>query len=72
MLELADAIKDLTGSASRIVFEPLPEDDPTQRQPDISLARKELNNWEPKIQLKEGLAKTIKYFEKLLSGSSLK
>jgi UDP-glucuronate decarboxylase len=72
MLELADAIKDLTGSASRIVFEPLPEDDPTQRQPDISLARKELNNWEPKIQLREGLAKTIKYFEELLSGSSLK
>jgi UDP-glucuronate decarboxylase len=69
MLELADTIKDLTGSASKIVFEPLPEDDPAQRQPDISLARKELNNWEPKIQLREGLAKTIKYFEELISGN---
>ncbi|PWD98694.1 UDP-glucuronic acid decarboxylase family protein [Marinilabilia rubra] len=66
MLELAEKIKEITGSKSKIVFEPLPEDDPTQRQPDISLARKELNNWEPKVQLHEGLSKTIEYFDELL------
>ena len=70
MLELAEQIKEITGSGSKIVFEPLPEDDPTQRQPDISLARKELDNWEPKIQLREGLTKTIKYFDELLSRDS--
>lgn len=66
MLELAREIIDLTGSSSDIVYEPLPEDDPVQRQPDISLARKELNNWSPQVQLREGLIKTIAYFEELL------
>jgi UDP-glucuronate decarboxylase len=66
MLELADTILDITGSKSKIIHQPLPQDDPKQRQPDISLAKKELNNWEPKIQLREGLEKTIEYFDKLL------
>jgi UDP-glucuronate decarboxylase len=70
MLELAEQIKDITGSNSKIIFEPLPEDDPTQRQPDISLARKELDNWEPKVQLREGLTKTVAYFDDLLSRDS--
>ncbi|MFO8002583.1 MAG: UDP-glucuronic acid decarboxylase family protein [Marinilabilia sp.] len=66
MLELARQIIDLTGSGSEIVYKPLPEDDPIQRQPDISLARQELDNWEPTVQLREGLLKTIDYFEELL------
>lgn len=65
MLELAKLVIELTNSKSKIIFKPLPEDDPKQRKPDISLAKKELN-WEPKINLKEGLIKTIEYFEKLL------
>ena len=63
--ELAQIIKDLTNSKSRIIFKELPKDDPKQRRPDISLARKELN-WEPKINLKEGLEKTIMYFDNLI------
>jgi UDP-glucuronate decarboxylase len=51
----------MTGSKSRIVYKDLPVDDPTQRKPDISLARKELD-WEPRIDLDEGLGKTIDYF----------
>jgi UDP-glucuronate decarboxylase len=70
MLELAKEILDLTGSKSKIIHKPLPEDDPTQRKPDISLAQKELNNWEPRIQLREGLSKTIEYFDDLLSISN--
>eukprot|EP00095_Tigriopus_kingsejongensis_P011559 snap_masked-scaffold8497_size2712-processed-gene-0.2 protein:Tk11559 transcript:snap_masked-scaffold8497_size2712-processed-gene-0.2-mRNA-1 annotation:"nad-dependent dehydratase" len=62
MLELAEQVIDLTGSASKIVHLELPQDDPKQRQPDISLAKKELG-WEPKIELREGLAATIAYFE---------
>ena len=65
MIELANEIKDLTGSKSEIVYKPLPADDPVQRRPDISLA-KEILNWEPKIQLRDGLIKTIEYFEELL------
>ena len=65
ILELAQQVIDLTGSKSKLVFRPLPSDDPMQRQPDISLAKKELG-WEPKIQLKEGLIKTIAYFDELL------
>jgi UDP-glucuronate decarboxylase len=65
ILELAQKIIDLTGSKSKLVFKPLPSDDPLQRQPDISLAKKELS-WEPKIQLEEGLTKTIVYFDELL------
>lgn len=66
MLGLANEIIGITGSKSKIVYLPLPQDDPTQRQPDISLAREKLNGWEPKIQLRDGLQKTIDYFEKLL------
>jgi len=66
MLELATVIIDLTGSSSRIEYKPLPSDDPTQRQPDISLARKHLH-WEPTVGLREGLSKTIAYFERLLT-----
>ncbi len=65
ILELAQKVIDLTGSKSKIVFEPLPKDDPMQRKPDISLAREKLN-WEPKIKLEEGLKKTITYFDNLL------
>lgn len=68
MLELANTIIDLTGSKSKITFSPLPDDDPLQRQPDISLAKDKLNGWEPVVPLKEGLAKTVDYFDQLLSG----
>jgi UDP-glucuronate decarboxylase len=67
ILELAQMIIDLTASKSKIIHESLPSDDPTQRQPDIGLAKKQLN-WQPGIELKEGLTKTIDYFEKCLSG----
>lgn len=70
MLELANEIIDLTGSRSKITYLPLPEDDPVQRQPDISLARQKLGGWEPHVPLKEGLKKTIDYLERLLSGRS--
>ena len=63
MKALAETILDLTGSASKLTYEPLPQDDPLQRQPDISLAKAQLNGWEPQTQLKEGLLKTIAYFE---------
>jgi UDP-glucuronate decarboxylase len=63
--ELAEKVIELTGSSSRIEYEPLPKDDPTQRQPDISLAKEKLG-WEPKINLEDGLKKTIPYFEKLI------
>lgn len=66
MLELANAIIELTGSKSKIIYMDLPQDDPKQRQPDISLAKEKLNGWEPKIQLREGLITTISYFDKLL------
>lgn len=67
MLQLANEVIDLTGSKSKITYLPLPQDDPMQRQPDISLARNELSGWEPKINLREGLKSTISYFEELLS-----
>ena len=67
MKELADAVIDVTGSKSTIEHKPLPQDDPKQRQPDISLAKKELG-WEPTIQLREGLEKTIEYFRGVLAG----
>jgi UDP-glucuronate decarboxylase len=62
MLQLAQTVIELTGSRSQLVFRPLPSDDPKQRRPDISLAQRVLNGWEPKVQLREGLAKTIEYF----------
>jgi len=65
MLELAEQVKNLTGSKSEIQFKPLPEDDPKQRQPDITLARTKLG-WEPAVPLRQGLKKTIAYFKQLL------
>jgi len=65
MLQLADQVLQMTGSRSRIVHRALPQDDPRQRQPDISKAQ-ELLEWRPKIPLQEGLARTIEYFETLL------
>jgi UDP-glucuronate decarboxylase len=64
--ELAEKVIDLTGSNSKLVFKPLPQDDPKQRQPDISKAKKELG-WEPSVPLSEGLKKTISYFDTLLA-----
>ena len=61
MLELANRVKDLTGSSSEIAFIPRPEDDPTVRQPDITLAKRELG-WEPKVELADGLGRTIEWF----------
>ncbi len=63
--QLAEKVIELTGSKSKIEYKPLPKDDPMQRKPDISLAKKELD-WEPKIKLEEGLIKTIAYFDDLL------
>jgi UDP-glucuronate decarboxylase len=63
--ELAEKVIQLTGASSKLIFMPLPQDDPTQRQPNISLAKKMLNGWEPKIHLEEGLMKTIAYFKQL-------
>ncbi|AGF78369.1 nucleoside-diphosphate-sugar epimerase [Desulfocapsa sulfexigens DSM 10523] len=65
---LAETIIKLTGSKSKLEYQPLPSDDPTQRQPDITLA-KEVLGWTPAIQLEEGLKATIPYFEKQLEGS---
>ena len=62
MLELAEKVIAMTGSKSKIVFRPLPSDDPKMRRPDISLAKSKLD-WEPKVPLDEGLAKTIEYFK---------
>lgn len=70
MIELAEAIIELTGSGSKLIFKPLPQDDPKQRQPNISLAKEKLNGWEPQIQLKEGLSHTITYFDQLLKEQS--
>ncbi|MAT94391.1 MAG: NAD-dependent dehydratase [Halioglobus sp.] len=64
--ELAEKVIALTGSKSKLVYRPLPSDDPMQRQPDISQA-KEVLGWEPRIQLEEGLGKTIAYFDRLLA-----
>ncbi|MBL7105924.1 MAG: SDR family oxidoreductase [Bacteroidales bacterium] len=65
ILELAETVIRLTGSKSKIIYKPLPSDDPMQRQPDITMAKSELG-WEPKIALEEGLKKTIKYFENIV------
>ena len=66
MLELADKILELTGSKSKLVYRPLPQDDPMQRKPVIDLAEKELG-WKPEIMLEEGLKRTIAYFERRLA-----
>jgi UDP-glucuronate decarboxylase len=65
ILQLAETLIRMTGSASPIIFRPLPQDDPTQRRPDIALAREKLD-WEPRIPLSEGLEKTIAYFRKVI------
>jgi UDP-glucuronate decarboxylase len=69
MLELAELVIRLTGSASRIVFRPLPTDDPRQRRPDITLACNRLNGWQPLVPLEEGLRPTIDYFRQVLANS---
>ncbi len=66
MIGLANEILDITGSKSKLIHLPLPPDDPTQRKPDITLAREKLNGWEPKVPLREGLTKTIAYFDNML------
>ena len=66
MLELAEKVIQLTGSKSKLVFMPLPTDDPKQRQPDITLAKENLG-WQPKVNLEDGLKETIHYFKKLLN-----
>lgn len=65
ILELAQKVIEMVGSKSKLIYKPLPSDDPMQRCPDISLAKKELN-WQPSIQLENGLLKTIEYFKYLL------
>jgi UDP-glucuronate decarboxylase len=69
--ELAEIVIDLTGTRSKIVGRPLPADDPRQRQPDISLARKVLD-WTPRTPLREGLARTVAYFEELLRDATVR
>ncbi|REE27440.1 UDP-glucuronate decarboxylase [Winogradskyella pacifica] len=69
MLELAQEVIELTNSKSKIIHLPLPQDDPMQRQPNIDLAKKELNGWEPNVHLKEGLGKTIAYFDELIKAN---
>lgn len=65
--QLAELVIEQTGSKSKLIYLPLPQDDPMQRKPDITLAQKELNNWAPKVQLNEGLQLTINYFSNLLN-----
>ena len=68
ILQLAELVIELTGSKSKLIFQPLPQDDPMQRKPDASLAKKHLN-WSPKVELREGLEKTIPYFETIVTES---
>ena len=70
--ELAHIVLELTGSKSKIIRMPLPSDDPQQRKPDITLAHKMLGDWEPTIQLRDGLLKTIAYFEEVLSRGGIR
>ena len=65
ILDFAKLIIELTGSKSKIIYKPLPSDDPTQRKPDITLAKEKLG-WEPKVNIEEGLLKTIEYFKELI------
>ena len=66
MLELAEKVISIIGSKSKIVYKPLPFDDPKKRRPIIELAKEKLNGWEPKINLEEDLKKTIKYFDEIV------
>jgi UDP-glucuronate decarboxylase len=68
--QLAERVIELTGSSSKLIFKPLPQDDPRQRQPDIGLAR-QLLDWQPAVMLDSGLQKTIDYFDKLLSSENI-
>jgi UDP-glucuronate decarboxylase len=72
MLELASAIIDISGSKSKIKYMALPKDDPKRRKPDIKLAMEKLNGWQPMVPLREGLEKTIHYFDKQLSRAEAK
>ena len=69
IIELAEKVIKLTGTKSGIIHEPLPADDPRQRQPNINLAKEHLG-WQPKVELEEGLGKTIEYFEKFIRGNT--
>jgi UDP-glucuronate decarboxylase len=69
--QLAENVIDLTGAKSKLVFRPLPQDDPRQRQPDIAKAR-DILKWEPSVELRDGLSKTIAYFDALLADRNLK
>jgi UDP-glucuronate decarboxylase len=69
--ELAEKVIKMTGTSSKLVMMPLPQDDPTQRRPDISLARKALDGWEPKVELEEGLERTIRYFKAKLDQAAI-
>ncbi len=71
MIELAEKIIKITQSKSKLIFQPLPQDDPVRRKPDITLAKKELDGWEPRVDLDEGLSKTIKYFDGLINGKKI-
>jgi UDP-glucuronate decarboxylase len=64
--ELAETVLKMVGGPSKLVFKPLPQDDPKQRRPDITLARENLG-WEPKVQLEQGLEKTVAYFRTFLN-----
>ncbi len=66
MLELAQLVLELTNSSSKLIYMPLPQDDPRQRCPDISLAQEQLGGWHPTVKLEEGLKKTIEYFESII------
>lgn len=69
--QLAEKVVQLTASSSKLIYRPLPSDDPLQRQPDIGLAKRYLGGWEPQIHLEEGLKKTIQYFDELLSKENI-
>ena len=71
ILDFAKLIIEMTNSKSKIIYKPLPSDDPIQRKPDISLAKEKLD-WEPKVDIKEGIAKTIEYFDKKLKENKWK
>ena len=66
ILELAETVLQITGSSSKIIYEPMPQDDPKQRQPDITQA-KEILGWEPTVPLEEGLKKTVAYFKEQIA-----
>jgi dTDP-glucose 4,6-dehydratase len=70
ILQFAEEIRRITGSASEIDWRPLPVDDPKTRQPDITIARRVLG-WEPQVSLQQGLEKTIAYFQRLLDAGEL-